>query len=410
MPQLPKTAFLSNQALRKAEVLELKAQQDTWASANRHEKKNIFNAICRAVQFFGPKLNDKLLKKRHKIYHTWLYNHTKVKQRRDKIKYGKKWTARMVVSHKKRDQVLQRIKDETGLKPGDPQMFKYYQGTVKKVVDKMPADKMEIAMETAEKWSNDFPPPEIQASVATKKGPTYIKHFAKEMWRQCGMRVFMFGGDSFTKTKDWSDILPVWQEYAEEQFNVGFRKKTKKLAFELEVDGDSVPVLPDTTGDRLEQKKAIVRSFLTENYTHILTPTKDVSVEMQRVWFPGEPSWNARGNFISSQYLPDNVQVKDPLKLQTTEAVALLDFWYDQQENGVPLVFEFKRWKNGQGELVDLVEAAQSTACGRRTLRSTASVRESSSESLAQNVRRPRAVARLTKQSHSQGGKRAGGK
>ena len=249
------------------------------------------------------------------IYRTWLYNHTKLKQRRDKIKYGKKWTARMVVSHDKRDEVLQRIADETGLKPGDPQMFKYYQGTVNKVVDEMPANEMEIAKETAEKWSNDFPPPEIQASVATKRGPKYIEHFAEEMWRQCGMRVFMvtawkdekgevlcgthdfndkFGGDSFTKTKDWSDILPVWQEYAEEQFgeshshtrlqksltvvgvdaaegggvrDVGFRKKTKKPAFELEVDGDGMPVLPETTGDRLEQKKAIVWSFLTEHYS-----------------------------------------------------------------------------------------------------------------------------------------------
>ncbi|KAG1777599.1 hypothetical protein EV702DRAFT_1225178 [Suillus placidus] len=143
------------------------------------------------MQFFAPKLNDKLLKKRRKIYRTWLYNHTKVKQRRDKIKYRKKWTARMVVSHDKRDQVLQRIEDETRLKPGDPQMFKYYQGTVKKIVDPMPANKMEIAKETAEKWSNNFLPPEIQASVATKKGLKYIEHFTEEMWRQCGMRVFM---------------------------------------------------------------------------------------------------------------------------------------------------------------------------------------------------------------------------
>jgi hypothetical protein len=25
-------------------------------------------------------------------------------------------------------------------------------------------------------------------------------------------------GDSFMKTKDWEDIEPVWQEYAQEQF------------------------------------------------------------------------------------------------------------------------------------------------------------------------------------------------
>src|SRR5882757_170260 len=62
------------------------------------------------------------------------------------------------------EEVLQRIADETGLKSGDPQMFKYYQGTVNKVVDEMPANEMEIAKETAEKWSNDFPPSPLRRS------------------------------------------------------------------------------------------------------------------------------------------------------------------------------------------------------------------------------------------------------
>jgi hypothetical protein len=67
MPRPPKTPLPSNQLLREAEVLELKAQQGAWASANRHEKKNVFNAICRVVQLFGPKLDHKMLKKRRKV-------------------------------------------------------------------------------------------------------------------------------------------------------------------------------------------------------------------------------------------------------------------------------------------------------------------------------------------------------
>jgi hypothetical protein len=103
---------------------------------------------------------------------------------------------------------------------------------------------------------------------------------------------------------------------------------------------------------------------------------------------------DCQGDFISGRYLPDGVQVKDPSKLQTTEATALLEFWYDRQENGVPPVFQFKGWKNGRGELVDPVQADRSRARGQRTSRSMATARQSSSESLEVNARRPRAVAR----------------
>ncbi|KAG1852269.1 hypothetical protein DFJ58DRAFT_728584 [Suillus subalutaceus] len=44
-------------------------------------------------------------------------------------------------------------------------------------------DELEKAKDTAEEWSSNFPPPEIQAQVARKKGPAYMEHFSKEMWR-----------------------------------------------------------------------------------------------------------------------------------------------------------------------------------------------------------------------------------
>ncbi|KAG1831893.1 hypothetical protein EV424DRAFT_1534149 [Suillus variegatus] len=68
------------------------------------------------------------------------------------------------------------------------------------------------------------------------------------------------------KTKDWEDIEPVWQEYAKEQFGAGARdgahqvkggrKRIRKPAFELEMDGEGMPLLPDITDTKLEEKKA----------------------------------------------------------------------------------------------------------------------------------------------------------
>jgi hypothetical protein len=164
----------------------------------------------------------------------------------------------MVVYQQKCKEVLKRIEDEARAKPRDPGMFKHYQVTVKRVMAELDDDKLEKAKATAEEPSNNCPPPEIQAQVARKKGPAYMEHFSSEMWRQCGMRVFvmsawkndkgevLFGmqvnfthlpgsfistqscrhndnealgdGDSFMKTKDWENIEPVWQEYAQEQF------------------------------------------------------------------------------------------------------------------------------------------------------------------------------------------------
>jgi hypothetical protein len=70
-------------------------------------------------------------------------------------------------------------------------MFKHYQAAVKGVMAELDNDELEKAKETAEELSNNFPPPEIQAQIAHKKGPAYMEHFSKEMWRQCGMRVFV---------------------------------------------------------------------------------------------------------------------------------------------------------------------------------------------------------------------------
>ena len=125
------------------------------------------------------------------MYKTWLFNNKKKKERKDMIKYGRKWTPRMVIYQQNQDKVLKRIEDESGEKPGGPGMFKHYQAAVKRVMTELDDDELAKAKETAEEWSNNFPPPEIQAEVARKKGPAYMEHFSNEMWRQCGMRVFV---------------------------------------------------------------------------------------------------------------------------------------------------------------------------------------------------------------------------
>lgn len=107
------------------------------------------------------------------------------------LKFGRKWNARMVIHHQNRDAILQRIEEETGARPGAPKMIRHYQGTIHNMIDEMSEGALELARETAEEWTRNAPPPEVQARVAGKKAPAFMEHFSSEMWRQCGMRIFV---------------------------------------------------------------------------------------------------------------------------------------------------------------------------------------------------------------------------
>ncbi|KAG1722446.1 uncharacterized protein EDB91DRAFT_1088135 [Suillus paluster] len=374
--------------LTEQEILELKNYLPEWTAAKQHEKTRNIHSHSLSSKVVFSEARPWIMEKEEagdasmQIYKTWLFNNKKKKETKDMIKYGRKWTPRMVVYQQNRDDVLKKIEAEYGVKPGAPDMFKYYQATIQKAMEELSDEELEKAKEKANKWSNNIPPPEIQVQVTSKKGPAYMEHFSNEMWRQCGMRVFvlstwkneqgqvLFGthddnealgdGDSFMKTKDWEDIEPMWQEYAQAQFNAkardgeqqekGHRKRPRKPAFELDVNGEGIPSLPDTVQTKLEEKKAIVRAFLTTHYFDRMCPGLCSGIDKAVV--PWSAIIECEDDFISPMYLPSRVHLKDPLKLQNSDATALLNFWYAHQENGDDPIFLFKAWKNTVGNMM----------------------------------------------------------
>ncbi|KAG2741949.1 hypothetical protein P692DRAFT_20749603, partial [Suillus brevipes Sb2] len=170
-------------------------------------------------------------------YKEWLYNQSRRKAPKPLIKYGKKWTPHRVLIEQNKG----RIREETGEIAGSEAMIVKWPEATKTVLAGLSAKEKEEANVLADKWNNEAAPPEVQANLAETKGADMIEHFAAEMFKQAGMRVFVMsawrdsrgklmlgahdhndqfsGTNSFMKTRNWDEIfMPEWQQYAGEQF------------------------------------------------------------------------------------------------------------------------------------------------------------------------------------------------
>lgn len=74
--------------------------------------------------------------------------------------------------------------------------------------------------------------------------------------------------------------------------------------------------------------------------------------------------WSAivqsQDDFVARKYLPADVDLKEPSKLQHCDTTALLNFWYARQEKGKGPTFLFKAWKNREGDMVASIASGNS--------------------------------------------------
>ncbi|KAG2336218.1 hypothetical protein BDR05DRAFT_953519 [Suillus weaverae] len=172
-----------------------------------------------------------LLKKRKLMYRDWLYNRRAEKTLKKKSKFGKTWTARLVIEHQYKKEII----EKTGARPGGKEMIKNYQGAVNAIMPGLCDEQLEEVKKTAIEWSSKAPPTDVQAEFAQKKAPCMMKDLATQLWRQAGMRIFILSawkqrkgkmdfndqleGNSFTDTKDWKPMLSEWNAYVGEEFS-----------------------------------------------------------------------------------------------------------------------------------------------------------------------------------------------
>jgi len=130
-----------------------------------------------------------------KMYRDWLYNRRAQKAQKQNSKFGKKWTARLVIEHQHKKEILEKTRG----RPGGKDMIKNYQGAVNTIMAGLSAEELEEAKKTAIEWSTKAPPADMQAEFAEKKASDLMQDLTTQLWRQAGMRIFIL---SAWKTED----------------------------------------------------------------------------------------------------------------------------------------------------------------------------------------------------------------
>ncbi|KAG2057443.1 hypothetical protein BDR06DRAFT_1005078 [Suillus hirtellus] len=361
----------TKQKLTEEELLVLQSHLEEWKEATGKDRKMILRAVIKEAKMQAPKMDTQLLKKRK--------------------------------SYKKE------ILEKTGARPGGKEVIKHYQGAVNAIMAGLSEEQLDEENMTAIEWSSSAPPTDVQAEFAQKKAPGMMKDLATQLWRQAGMRIFILSawktkegevringidfnekleGNSFTDTKDWKSMLPEWNAYVREEFAIDQNNdddgnedadgkesrnpRRKKEEFTLEVDAYGLLVIPDIEPLNLENKKSLIRTFLTKHYRFCSQKPK-VSV-------PWSAVTETQENFIEPKFLPISGKIKDPSKLQLHNADWLLQFWHQRQKDKVRPTFEFKGWQDHKKEMREPVEkiseSDSSTTCSPVTAKTRVPVQK----------------------------------
>ncbi|KAG1797139.1 uncharacterized protein HD556DRAFT_1441294 [Suillus plorans] len=367
---MPRTKIITGDQprLNDQETTTLQSHVEDWEKASGTEQRQIFKVAAREAKLFAPKMDKELLKQRKERYRQWFYNHKK----------PKKWTARRVIEEERKADILQQIheeiEEETGQKPEQKEVLRRYQPTMTAIMKGLNDDELEEARAKADQWTNQVPDPVVQAKTAKKKGAKNDQALRQRdvysgqyetLFDMLGRLVIVltwFGrfdfnehlgrGSSFMKCKDWQVILPAWEDFIGDEFDqdqdqdgtlLGGTRRVPKPHYEFDLDRMDLPILPDIKGVSLEVKKAMIRSFLTIHYR--------ICCGKRKVPVPWSDIMKGQSRFISSTYLPNDIKITDPSKMQRNEANALLECWLDRQDHQVGLMLKFKAWIDDKGKM-----------------------------------------------------------
>ncbi|KAG1894986.1 uncharacterized protein F5891DRAFT_984571 [Suillus fuscotomentosus] len=381
-------------SLNENEQLALQSHLEQWNSCKGGERHAVLNTAVKEARLLAPKMDKDALKHRKYIYKQWFYNHGQRKQRikRHLIKYGQKWTVQEIIKQERKAEVKSIIEEQTGVKPGEKGMMKHYQRIVTEIMQGLTSDELQEAEATALAWSQEGPPADIQANITKTKGESLIKHFAKEMYRQAGMRLFVI---SAWKAPDgmismmslvavnnswipkigrssWRNEIHMWrnslvgnQIFVEGNGNqvIGKKKWQARQLFDFELNDAGMPTIPAYEDLDLQSTKDLIHDFITVHYR--LTVSTGDCCQKLTVAVPWATILSRQEDFIETTYLPEGTRIKDPSKLKKADAQILLQFWLKRQAQSAETTFAFKAWVDSDGNTLPPVKKKiQPSNCG----------------------------------------------
>ncbi|KAG1841466.1 hypothetical protein C8R48DRAFT_583690, partial [Suillus tomentosus] len=80
------------------------------------------------------------------------------------------------------------------------------------LIESLTEEEIQEAVKTAEEWNSQGVPPEVQIDIAKKKSEGMVHHFASEMYKRAGMRVFVLAA---RKTEE-GKLLVTGHDYNDE--------------------------------------------------------------------------------------------------------------------------------------------------------------------------------------------------
>ncbi|THH07950.1 hypothetical protein EW146_g9152 [Bondarzewia mesenterica] len=178
----------------------------------------------------------------------------------------------------------------------------------------------------ADKWNAATPPLDVQRVLAKKYGHKYIKEFARQMYKQLSMRVFMLhASQNKDKKKQYthSNILEDWGNYSKKSFAVS----PNDVNADTDADG----------------AKASKKNVMTAAYREVTSNEKST--------VPWIDIKEHQSEYINAEYLPEGYQMKEPSKMVRTKVVKLMDHWHMRQAKEEHLVV-FESYKDKDGGAV----------------------------------------------------------
>lgn len=196
------------------------------------------------------------------------------------------------------------------------------------------------------------------------------------------------------------------QDQDQDAMVIGGTRRVPKPYYEFDLDRSGSPMLPELDGITLENKKSMVRSFLTIHYSkpdhrhpfHHLTPAgTGTCCGKPKVPVPWSDIMKGQSRFISTIYLPDDTKILEPSKLNRADANAILEFWWDRQETQVGPTFKFKAWMDHKGRMRSPVVEGESDGDADDESPTTGQRREPSATSTCSLTSIPKGRSRPTK-------------